>query len=80
MGEGTRQREIAATIRQLEFASTHLEASVDGLMDALWTVISKKIPVRLIAPNTLLEILKNVSLNFPEGYRLKAGDDPSSVA
>jgi hypothetical protein len=47
---GTKQREIADIIRQLEFALTHLEVNVDGLMDALQTVISERVPVRLIPP------------------------------
>jgi hypothetical protein len=49
-------------------------------MDALQTVVSEKIPVRLIPPTTLLYILKKVSLNLPDLYRLVAGVDPSSVA
>jgi hypothetical protein len=51
---GAKQREIAATIRQLECALTNLEASIDGLTDALLTVVSEKIPVRLIPPSHIV--------------------------
>jgi DNA repair exonuclease SbcCD ATPase subunit len=50
---GAKQKEIAATIRQIEFSLTVLEASIDGLMEALQTVIREKIRVRLISPGTL---------------------------
>jgi hypothetical protein len=77
---GAKQRERAATIRQIEFSLNVLEASIDGLMEALQTVISEKIPVRLISPGTLLGITKNVSLTLPAGYQLVAGTSPASMS
>jgi hypothetical protein len=75
-----RQAQIIATVRQIEFSLNTLESSIDGLMEALQTVISEKIPVRLISPGTLLGITKNISLTLPEGYRLVAGTSPSSMS
>jgi hypothetical protein len=77
---GAKQAEIVATVRQIEFSLNTLESSIDGLMEALQTVISEKIPVRLISPGTLLGITKNISLTLPEGYRLVAGTSASSMS
>jgi len=42
-------------------------------MDAIQVIIMEKLPVNLINPTTLHNILKNVSLHLPENYELIAG-------
>jgi hypothetical protein len=71
--------EAAAVIRQLEFALTQLELSTDELMSALQYVQLGKIPLNLISPIMLREMLKNVTLLLLEGYDLIAGLRPNNV-
>jgi hypothetical protein len=54
--------EAAEIIRQLEFALIQLELSIDELMFALQYVQMGKIPLNLISPSMLRDILQNVSL------------------
>jgi hypothetical protein len=61
--------EAAEIIRQLEFAFTQLELSIDELMFALQYVQLGKIPLNLISPNMLRDMLQNVSV-LPRGYDL----------
>jgi predicted transcriptional regulator len=67
--------ESAAEIRKLEFALSCLETYIDEYMVAIQTVITGKIPVN-INPSILQNILKNISLNLPEGYELIMGSNP----
>jgi hypothetical protein len=69
-------REAAAEIRKLEFALFCLETYTDEYMVAIQTVITGKIPVNIIKPSILQNILKNISLNLPEGYELIMGSNP----
>jgi hypothetical protein len=71
--------EAAAVIRQLEFAITQLELSIDKLMNALQCVQLGKMPLNFISPVMLREMLKNVTLVFPEGYDLIAELRPNNV-
>jgi hypothetical protein len=50
-----------------------LETSTDELTDALQFVVLGKIALKLVRPNTLREMLKNVIMVLPEGYELIAG-------
>ena len=67
-----RQREAATAVRQLEFALMKLEISTDELIDALQFVLLGKIPLNLVKPNVLREMLKNVTMVLPEGREMIA--------
>lgn len=43
------------------------------LIDAIQYILSGKLPVNLLSPTILQDILKNISLHIPEGYELVAG-------
>jgi hypothetical protein len=74
-----KQREAATAIRQLEFALSKLEFSIDELMDALQFVSLGKVPLNLIGPKVLREMLKSVAMILPEGYELIAGVSPNNI-
>jgi hypothetical protein len=76
---GDQQRQTATTIRELEFALTQLELSIDEFMGAMQYVMVGRVPVNLISPVMLQEMLKNVTLILPEGYELIIGLSPNNV-
>jgi len=45
----------------------------DGLLGAVQSVLLSKLPISLINPTTLQGILRNISLQLPEGYDLIVG-------
>ena len=67
------QSALFMRIRQLELAVLQLTQQLDELMDAIQFAIVGKLPVNLINPTTLHNILKYVSLHLPENYELIAG-------
>ena len=71
--------EAATVIMQLEFALTLLEVNIDELIDALQYVHLGRIPMNLVSPTTLRELLRNVTLTLPEGLELIVGLRPNSV-
>jgi hypothetical protein len=71
--------ESAEIIRQLEFALTQLELSIDKLMFALQYFQLGKIPLNLISPSMLRDMLKNVSFALPGGYDLIVSLRPNNV-
>ena len=46
---------------------------MDELINAVQHIITGKLPLSLVRPPTLLDILKNISLHLPEGYELITG-------
>ena len=46
---------------------------MDELINAVQHIITGKLPLSLVRPPTLLDILKNISLQLPEGYELITG-------
>jgi hypothetical protein len=76
---GNQQRQIATTIRGLEFALTQLQISIDEFIDGIQYVMIGRVPVNLIGPVMLQEMLKNVSLALPDGYELAIGLSPNQV-
>jgi len=54
------QSVLFMTIRQLELAVLYLTQQLDELMDAIQSIIMGKLPINLINPTTLYNILKNV--------------------
>ena len=50
-----------------------LEISIDELIDALQFVLLGKVPLNLLKPNVLQEMLKNVTMVLPGGREMIAG-------
>jgi hypothetical protein len=48
-------------------------------MDAMQCILLQKLPINLINPTTLHNILRNMSLLLPEGYELVAGTMAENV-
>jgi hypothetical protein len=63
-------RESANLIKGLEFALARVELQLDETLTALQFGIHGKIPVNLIPPSILKDILTNVSRSLPDGYEL----------
>ena len=76
---GNLQREAATAIRELEFTLTQLEISINELINAIQYVMIGRVPVNLINPTMLQNMLKNVALVLPEGYELIIGLSSNSV-
>jgi hypothetical protein len=72
---GVKLREIANVIRELEFPLIQAEIHIDEMMTALQAIMIGKIPVNLITPRVLQNIIKNVSLSLPDDYDLVAGSE-----
>jgi hypothetical protein len=73
------QSELFIAIRQLEFALLHLTQQLDELFNAVQCAMLGNLPISFINPTVLLNILKNVSLQIPEGFELVAGIRPENV-
>jgi hypothetical protein len=71
--------EAAEIIRQLEFALTQLELSIDELMFPLQYVQLGKIPLNLISSSMLRDMWQKVSLVLPGGYDLIFSLRPNNV-
>jgi len=65
--------ELYTVLRQLEFAVLQMIHQTDELIGAIQCVLQGKLPISLISPTTLQGILRNVSLQLPEGYELIVG-------
>jgi hypothetical protein len=65
--------ELYNTVRQLEFALLQMVHQTDELIGSLQAVMLGKLPINLINVFALQNILRNVSLQLPEGYQLVAG-------
>jgi len=59
--------ELYTVIRQLEFALLQMIYQTDELIGAIQCVLQGKLLISLISPTTLQGILRNVSLQLPEG-------------
>jgi len=62
--------ELYTVIRQLEFVLLQMIHHFDGLLGAIQIVLQGKLPLNLINPTTMQGILRNKSLQLPEGYEL----------
>ena len=60
-------------IRQLEFALLQMIHQSDELLGSIQSVLQGKLPISLINLATLQGILRNMSLQLPEGYELIVG-------
>ena len=43
---------------------------INELLEAIQSVLQGKLPITLINPRTLLNILRNMTLHLPEGYEI----------
>jgi len=62
--------ELLVTIRQLEYALMQMILRTYELFTAIQYVVLGKLPMNLINPTTLQNILRNVSLQLPGGFDL----------
>ena len=67
------QSEIYMAIGWLEFVLLDLGQKFDDLMAAIQCVIQGNLPVKLIEPLTLQSILRNGTLQLPDGFELIFG-------
>ena len=67
------QSELFTNIWQLEFALLRLIQQMDELFNAIQSAIQGRLSISLITTTILLNIIKNVSLQLPDGYELIAG-------
>jgi hypothetical protein len=66
-------------VRQLEFALLLLLQQLDNISAAIQCVVLGKLPKQLVEPTTLQIILRNVTLNLPEGYELIFGTKTENI-
>jgi hypothetical protein len=71
--------ELFVVIRQLEFAILQLPQQVTDIIDAMQCVLLGKLPIKLLDPITLHNILKNVSLHLQDAYELIVGNKIDNV-
>jgi len=63
---------VYMAVGQLEFALLQLTQQVEELLAAVQHTLQGKLPVTLISPSVLHNIIRNVSFHLPEGYELVA--------
>jgi hypothetical protein len=68
-----KQREVNIVTRQIEFALSQLEIQISEIFHAIAFVRAGKIPVNLISPSMLYNMLRNVTLILPENQELAMG-------
>ena len=66
-------------IRQLEFSLLQLLQQLDNLLAAIKCIILGNLPIKLIDPMTLQNILRNVTLSLPNGYELIGGTKTENI-
>jgi hypothetical protein len=57
----------------MEFGLLQLTQQVDDILAAIQSILGGRLPVTLINPLELYNILRNVSLQLPENYEFIAG-------
>jgi len=60
-------------VRQLEFSLLQLIQQVDELLAAIQSILGGRLPMALVNPLVLHNIMRNVSLQLPKNYELIAG-------
>lgn len=68
-----RESSVFTVIRQLEFTLLKLIQHIDDLFNAVQYPTLGKLPIKLVNPLQLQNILRNLTLQLPEGYELMAG-------
>jgi hypothetical protein len=67
------QTSLFTCIRELEFAILQLQTQIRDIMYGIENTLSGRLSMSLIPPETLFKLLKNVSLQLPDGYTMFAG-------
>jgi len=57
----------------MEITLVQLTQQIDDLFDAVPYAIQGRLPIKLVNPVSLQNILRNVTFRLPEGYELIAG-------
>jgi len=73
------QSDLFTAVRQLEFALLQMTQQVSDLISAVQSVLQGQLPMSLINPTTLQNILRNISMHSPEGYELITGSRTDSI-
>ena len=73
------QSEIYMAVRQLEFSLLQLIQQVDELLTAIQCILGGRLPMTLVNPLVLHNILRNVSLQLPENHELIAGTNFGNI-
>jgi hypothetical protein len=73
------QSTLFTVIRELEYALLQLTRQADELLTAVQVTLSGKLPLSLISPHLLNNILRNIFLCLPENYELIAGTKFDSI-
>ena len=73
------QSELFTAVRQVEFALLQMTQQVSDLISAAQSVLQGRLPMSLVNPTTLQNILRNISMHLPEGYELIAGSRTDSI-
>jgi hypothetical protein len=71
--------ELLVTIRHLEYSLMQMIQQTDELLTAIQYVMLGKLPINLINPTTLQNILMNVSLQLPAGFDLFLGTKTENI-
>jgi hypothetical protein len=73
------QSALYTTIKQMELSLLQITQQIDDLFDAVQYAMFGKLPVKLISPITLQNILRNVTLTLPEGHELVVGTNVENI-
>jgi len=73
------QSELFTAVRQLEFTLLQMIQQVSDLVSAVLSVLQGKLPMNLINPTTLQNILRNVFTHLPEGHELIASPRSDNI-
>ena len=73
------QSEIYMAVRQLEFSLLQLILQVDEVIGAIQCILGGRLPMTLVNPLVLHNVLRNVSLQLPENHDLIAGTKWSNI-
>jgi hypothetical protein len=68
-----RQQEATVVVRDLEFTLIQLQLQLEQLLEAFQTLMTGRIPANLLSFEKFHDILRDVSLNLPEGWELAMG-------
>jgi len=60
-------------VRQIEFGLLQLTQQVDEMLVAVQHILLGKLPITIVNPKFLHNILRNIPLCLPENYELAAG-------
>jgi hypothetical protein len=73
------QNTLYSTIKQMEITLAQVTEQIDDLFDAVQYAIQGRLPIKVINPVALQNILRNVTLKLPDGYELIPGTNLDTV-